>query len=128
MLRRIVARTSSRVQLATAVLLLVAAGLWFAKPTSDAVSVRRVHGFTSAVNGSGTAIGLDGDGYVIAGADWRDCKKSCKPWHEGSAQETCVKPLSSGRELELGVVDVKPTDDAAGRTVVVWLQCLAGTE
>lgn len=84
-----------------------------------------VEGYTTAVNQDGTAIGFteeqggEGTGYFIAGAAWR---RNGLPWSD--SLPTCLEPLTSGQQVRLGFVDVQPVDDAPGRTVVVWLECL----
>lgn len=86
-----------------------------------------VTGYTTAVNVDGTAIGLSnerggaGEGYVIAGATWRD---QGGPWQEWQQGPTCAEPLTSGQQLRLGVVHVAPESDALGRPVVAWFECL----
>ena len=92
--------------------------------SSDA-SVDIVEGYVNGVNWNGTAIGVSpentgaGDGYVIAGAMWR---QSGGPWHD--TFPTCLEPLTSGQHVRLGVVHAEPTEWAPGRPVVVWLEQL----
>lgn len=77
------------------------------------------------VNEQGTAIGLSADGeapgtgYVVAGALWRE---QGGPWND--TFPTCLEPLVEGQRARLGVLQTRPQDEAPGRTVVVWLECL----
>ncbi|MEX0761076.1 MAG: hypothetical protein WD208_10040 [Dehalococcoidia bacterium] len=79
----------------------------------------------STLNLDGTAIGFteeqggEGAGYFIAGAAWR---RNGLPW--SYSLPTCLEPPASGQQVRLGLVDVQPVDDAPGRPVVVWLECL----
>ena len=69
--------------------------------------------------GFSTERGGGGEGYVIAGAHWRQLGQ---PWHDDFP--TCIKPLVSGQRVRLGMVRVLPLGEAPGRSVVVWLECL----
>ena len=77
------------------------------------------------VNEEGTAVGLSPDGatpgasYIVAGAMWRE---QSGPWHD--TFPTCLEPLVTGQEVRLGVLDARPQENAPGRPVVVWLECL----
>jgi hypothetical protein len=90
----------------------------------DGARIQPVEG-QAWVNEEGTAIGLSpdgetpGSGYVIAGAMWRE---GTGPWHD--TFPTCLEPLTSGQEVRLGVLHVRPQGEAPGRPVVVWLECL----
>lgn len=53
--------------------------------------------------------------WIVAGASWSDGKS----WHD-SGTAPC---LDNGEELELGVIEAAPYEDAPGRGVVVWLEC-----
>jgi hypothetical protein len=88
-----------------------------------------VNGVTTAVDASGTSIGvrdLNGrwiGGYSVSGASWSDRREI---WHQpigGDSNRSCLTPLSSGQKLRLGVVDV-PAGPAPGGPRVVWFQCL----
>ncbi len=104
-----------------------AASTWAFGPFDDA-RVHVLEGYASA-NYDGTAIGFSekqmvaGEGYGIAGALWRDRGGS---WHDApdSKSPTCLKPLTDNQKVRLGVVKVAPAQEAPGRTVVVWLECL----
>src|SRR5665811_1598779 len=72
-----------------------------------------IEGYVNGVNQGGDAIGLssgpevsEGEGYIVAGADWRDTSGA---WHRGFP--TCLEPLSQGQRVRLGVIDVPPEDD-----------------
>ncbi len=100
---------------------------WALGPFGDA-RVHILEGYTTAVNLKGTAIGLSlseksdeaWKGYDITGAIWRE---HGGPWNWGKSP-TCLEPLTSNQRVRLGVVNVAPTQDAPGREVVVWLECL----
>ena len=89
-----------------------------------AARVRVVEGYAFA-NMDGEAIGLSaekggpGEGYIIAGAHWR---QQGQPWHDDFP--TCVQPLVSDQRVRLGFVRARPLGEAPGRSVVVWLECL----
>lgn len=77
------------------------------------------------VNENGTAIGLSPDGetpgpsYVVAGAMWRE---EGGPWHD--AWPTCLAPTMPDQKVRLGLLEVEPQQEAPGRPVVLWLECL----
>jgi hypothetical protein len=77
------------------------------------------------VNENGTAIGLSPDGetpgpsYVVAGAMWRE---EGGPWHD--VWPTCLVPTMSDQRVRLGLLQVEPQEEAPGRAVVLWLECL----
>lgn len=94
---------------------------------AGAVSPRTVEGWAMP-NASGTAISLhdspddaSGEGYVIAGAQWRGVENS---WHDPADIPTCVG-TDTGRltHVRLGVVTVE-TPDGGSREQVAWLECL----
>lgn len=84
-----------------------------------------IEGYTTNVNEEGTGIGLatepggPGRGYRIAGAFWREAGGA---WNTSGT--TCLKPLTNGQQVRMGVVRVKPGMEAPGREIVVWLECL----
>lgn len=95
--------------------------------TTQAAPATVVEGYTTTVNESGIAIGLSptadggaGEGYVIAGAMWRDQGGPWKSWQG----ESCAEPLTSGQQVRLGVVKVEPGEYAPGGPVVAWFECL----
>ena len=85
-----------------------------------------VEGYTTAVNGAGTAVGVatepDGPGksYSVAGAFWRETGGA---WHT-AGPPTCLAPQSHGQRVRLAVVEVAPLADGPGREMVTWLECL----
>lgn len=87
-----------------------------------------VEGYCTCVNADGTAIGVSsekggaGEGYVIAGAMWRDANNAWTAWTSGLP--TCLEPLTSGKRVRLAVIDAEPTESGIGRPVVVWFECL----
>jgi hypothetical protein len=93
--------------------------------------VEVVNGVTSAVNATGTSIGIRDmgghfvAGYSVSGAIW---SRQSESWHDpigGDSNRSCLIPLSSGQKLRLGVVNV-PAGHAPGGPRVVWFQCLGG--
>jgi hypothetical protein len=93
--------------------------------------VEVVKGVTTAVNATGTSIGvrdMDGHfvgGYSVSGAIW---SRQGENWHDpigGDSNKSCLISLSSGQKLTLGVVHV-PAGRAPGGPRVVWFQCLGG--
>ncbi len=86
--------------------------------------VHVVEGYVNGVNNDGTKIGVSprlgdpGEGYRIGDADWRQSGQSWNDTHP-----TCLGPLTSGQRVRLGLVDVALSENAAGRTMVVWLEC-----
>lgn len=95
--------------------------LW--EPARAQVNV--LEGYVTAVNASGTAIGVSqqpggpGEGYTIGEAWWRE---SGSPWERSTS--TCLEPLSSGQRVRLGVVQVEPEGETPGGPVVAWVECL----
>jgi len=78
------------------------------------------------VNQDGTAIALcptengeECEGYIIAGAMWRE---NSGPWND--TFPTCLEPLTSNNKVRMGVVEVAPREYTIGRTVVVWIEAL----
>lgn len=79
-------------------------------------------------NAAGTAVSLHGspdaaagEGYLIAGAQWRDINDV---WHDGADIPSCVGTDSSSRtHVRLGFVTVE-TPDGGTRDQVTWLECL----
>lgn len=116
----------NRIVLIAALLIGVAMGMLvsWAVGLTDGAQTRILEGYAS-VNEEGTAIGLSPDGatpgtsYTVAGAMWREQSGS---WHD--TFPTCLEPLAIGQRVRLGVVDALPQEEAPGRPVVVWLECL----
>lgn len=105
---------------------LVASAAW-ASPRLLPVVPRAVEGWAQP-NAAGTAISLHdsydaewGEGYIIAGADWRSAEG---PWNDGASSPTCVgTDTAAMTHVRLGVVMVK-VHEGSTREQVVWLQCL----
>lgn len=86
------------------------------------------------ISGKVTKVGIDGNEFAFvqngshsatsyglsSSIEWRDIQGS---WSD-SSPVACMKPLSSGQALTLGVVTVNPTDNAPGGPTVVWLECI----
>jgi hypothetical protein len=86
-----------------------------------------VEGYSNGANYDCTAIGVSkdpggpGEGYVIAGAMWREFGG---PWHQGGTPPSLAQP-NTGQKVRLGVVNVKPTQEALGGPVVAWVEVLS---
>jgi hypothetical protein len=87
-----------------------------------------VEGYSNGANYDGTAIGVSkskdlgaGEGYVIAGAKWREFDG---PWHLDGTPPSLAQP-NIGQKVRLGVVYVKPTQEAFGGPVVAWIEVLS---
>ncbi|VVB92508.1 Uncharacterised protein [uncultured archaeon] len=102
---------------------------WTLGPFGD-TRVHVMEGSTTYANYDGTAIGFSerpgeqGKGYDLAGAMWQEHRG---PWNERlgwGESSTCIRPLTSGQKVRLGVVNIAPTQEAPGREVVVWMECL----
>ena len=86
------------------------------------------------ISGKVTEVGGDGNEFAFvqngshsptsyglsSSIEWRDTQGS---WSD-SSPIACMKPLSNGQSVTLGVVTVKPTNGAPGGPAVVWLECL----
>jgi hypothetical protein len=87
-----------------------------------------VEGYSNGANDDCTAIGVSkskelgpGEGYVIAGAKWREFDG---PWHLDGAPPSLAQP-NIGQKVRLGIVYVKPTQEALGSPVVAWIEVLS---
>lgn len=103
----------------------VGAVAFWAIGQSGNASVKVIEGYAD-VNQDGTAIGLcptengeESEGYIIAGAMWRE---SSGLWND--TFPTCLEPLTSNNKVRMGVVEVAPGEYTIGRTVVVWIEAL----
>jgi hypothetical protein len=100
--------------------------LWGAIPHS--VTPYIVEGYSNGANYDCTAIGVSkskdlgpGEGYVIAGAKWREFGG---PWHLDGTPPSLAQP-NTGQKVRLGVVYVKPMQQALGGPVVAWIEVLS---
>jgi hypothetical protein len=100
--------------------------LWGMIPHS--VTPYVVEGYSNGANDDCTAIGVSkskdlgpGEGYVIAGAKWREFGG---PWHLDGTPPSLAQP-NTGQKVRLGVAYVKPTQEALGGPVVAWLEVLS---
>jgi len=87
-----------------------------------------VEGYSNGANYDCTAIGVskskdlgEGEGYVIAGAKWREFGG---PWNLDGTPPSLAQP-NTGQKVRLGVVYVKPTQQALGGPVVAWIEVLS---
>jgi hypothetical protein len=100
--------------------------LWDTIPHS--VTPYIVEGYSNGANYDCTAIGVSkskdlgpGEGYVIAGAKWREFGG---PWHLDGTPPSLAQP-NIVQKVRLGVVYVKPTQQALGGPVVAWIEVLS---
>lgn len=100
--------------------------LWSMIPHS--VTPYIVEGYSNGANDDCTAIGVSkskelgpGEGYVIAGAIWREFGG---PWNQDGTPPSLAQP-NTGQKVRLGVVYVKPTQEALGGPVVAWVEVLS---
>jgi hypothetical protein len=110
-----------------AAVIAAAAGFWGGKvltPTvvrpqvmSGIVGLVGVQGdeFTFRSNGTGPVTGYGLPGPV----QWRN---SYGVWFD-TGRPACMRPLSHGQHIRLGVVSAAPVADAPGGPVIVWLEC-----
>ena len=97
-------------------------------------TIRASHAVTpQVISGKVTKVGLDGNEFAFvqhgshsatsyglsSSVQWRDSQGS---WSD-SSPIACMRPLSGGQAVTLGVVTVKPTNSAPGGPSVVWLEC-----
>jgi hypothetical protein len=107
--------------------ILLAGGFWGGKslstdtatPDARAGTVRLV-----SITGDAFAIQLSGTqgttSYAMANTmRWRD---KYGVWWDGT-QPACMKPLSHGQHITIGVINAEPAGDAPGGPVVVWIEC-----
>jgi len=100
--------------------------LWNTIPHS--VTPYVVEGYSNGANSDCTAIGVSreptgpGEGYVIAGAIWREFGGS---WHLEDTRPPSLAQPNTGQKVRLGVVYVKPVGDAPGDPVVAWIEVLS---
>lgn len=98
--------------------------LWSMIPHS--VTPYIVEGYAHGTNYDGTAMGVSkelggpGEGYVIAGAMWREFGGS---WHLDGVPPSLAQP-NTDQKVRLGIVYVKPTQEAFGGPVVAWFEVL----
>ena len=107
--------------------ILLAGGFWAGKSLSaDTVTPDVLSGTVKLVSDTSDsfAIQLSGTHGITSYAmgnrmQWRD---KYGTWWDGT-QPACMKPLSHGQHITLGVVNAKPVGDAPGQPVVVWIEC-----
>ena len=121
---------SKGVMLLVGIAIGVLAVLWFSSlwgaPTLLGVRPHIVEGYSHGTNSDGTAIGVSkehggpGEGYVIAGAMWREFDG---PWHQDGTPPSLAQP-DTGQKVRLGIVYVNPVQDKPGGPVVAWYEVL----
>lgn len=121
-------KCTSVVLLSGMILGLLAAGIFASGCGSNApVAPYIVEGYASS-NFDGTAIGVSkekmtgpGEGYVIAGARWREFGG---PWYDHGTPPSLANS-ATGVKVRLAVVNVKATGQAPGGPVVAWIEVLS---
>ncbi len=104
---------------------LVIWGLSALRGPSGSAQLQVVEGYSNGTNNDGTAIGIakepggPGEGYIIAGAEWREFGG---PWHDAGTPPSLAQPRT-GQKVRLGVVDVEW--QGSSRPVVAWLEVLS---
>jgi hypothetical protein len=125
-----------RYEIAAFLLAAVVLAIAFHRPSYERGDVTVVRGHTRIVNHDRTAIFFDGErvsgprfrtfkidsGFRVAGAMWDDGRS----WHDNEPPG-CLEPGTRRQEIEMGLLEANPTDDALGSVVVVWLECLEGS-
>lgn len=109
--------------------ILAAAGFWAGKSLTTATVAPTVQtGTVTLVNADGDefAIRLGGQsqqtGYALpANVSWRNAYGA---WNQGR-QPQCMRPLSHGQRITIGVISTMPVAGAPGGQVVVWIECAA---
>jgi len=110
-----------------AAILLASGGFWTGKSlTTPTVTPQVSAGTVGLVSITGDALtfqpahGSQATSYALPGLlPWRD---SYGTWHEGGPP-ACVKPLTHGQRVTIGVINTAPVASAPGGPVIVWLQC-----
>jgi hypothetical protein len=111
---------------ATAILL-ASGGFWTGKSlTTPTVTPQVSTGTVGLVSITGDAFTFQpagtsqATGYTLPGSlTWQD---SYGVWHEGGPP-ACVKPLTHGQRITIGVINAAPVADAPGGPVIVWIRC-----
>jgi hypothetical protein len=107
--------------------ILLTGGFWGGRSLTTSAATPRIE------TGKVVGVGVTGEEFAIElagsrqatgfglGSDvlWRDPYGT---WHDGTSP-TCMRPLSRGQRVTIGVIDAQPLGDAPGRSVVVWLEC-----
>lgn len=94
-------------------------------------SVRIVEGWAFQAGASGgigccgsTEREAGGNGYNVQGVLWRDLGGATPSWMDvGSESPDCLG-ANTPVLIRMGVVDVRPHEDAPGGPEVAWLECL----
>ncbi len=119
--RRVVANLS-------AIMLVVLLTMPFWGAWNDGGASPRVVTGWAMPNAAGTAISLHdspeggpGEGYVIAGAEWRGIENR---WHDGADIPTCVgTDTGSFTHVKLALITLESANGGT-REQVTWLECL----
>ena len=102
--------------------------LGFSSMIPHSVTPYVVEGYSNGANSDCTAIGVSreptgpGEGYVIAGAIWREFGGS---WHLEDTRPPSLAQPNTGQKVRLGVVYARPVGDAPGGPVVAWIEVLS---
>lgn len=99
-------------------------GTWAFLPPrlGNPMSVEVVRVKTTRVGANLMEFGVEGEGWEFAGSGPRIVafKDKSGPWSSTS----CLVPISSGQQLEMGVVRIRPYKDAPSGDFAVWIKCL----
>jgi hypothetical protein len=108
-------------------ILLASGGFWTGKSLTTPTVTPQVSSGTVGL------VSITGDAFTFQAVDasqaasyalpaslpWRD---SYGTWHEGEPP-ACMKPLSHGQYVTIGVINAGPVANAPGGPVIVWVQC-----
>jgi hypothetical protein len=105
---------------------LLSAGFWAGKSlpattvtpqvmAGTVVQVRANDAFVFRQGGDGQPTGYG----LSESMQWRN---AYGVWQDGS-RPACMRPLTRGQRITIGVINAAPVADAPGGSVVVWLEC-----
>lgn len=106
---------------------LLAAGFWVGVSLTTSTATPQV------MTGTVVQVGANADEFVFrqgktgqptgyglpVSVQWRN---AYGVWQDGS-QPACMRPLTRGQRITIGVVNTAPVADAPGGPVIVWLEC-----
>lgn len=120
-------RTTTWAARTAAAVILLAGGFWGGRSVTTSSAIPRAEtGTIESVSADGTAltIRLSGDagqtGYALpATVDWQDPYGT---WNLGS-RPACLRPLTHGQHVTLGVITALPSGGAFGGSIIAWVKC-----
>jgi hypothetical protein len=106
---------------------LLAGGFWAGKALSASAATPRIeHGTVRMVSSDGDSVAIRLAGAAAAtsydlpsNVTWRDAFGT---WNDGT-RPACLRPLSSGQRITLGIISADPVADAPGGDIVAWVEC-----